>query len=102
MASNFFNTHFMNSSQTRLIAAAYIAFVAYTLALSFFKRAAIIAAVLLPMALGTLINMYSINCTVNGGCTTYAWLIAGLSLMSLLSMAASLTLLKDEPKEKSA
>lgn len=99
-----FNTRFMNSPQTRLIAAAYTAFFAYTLALSFFKRAAIIVAVLLPMAMGTLINMYTINCTVNGGCTTYAWLIAGLSLMSLLSMAASLTLLKNEPpsKERSA
>lgn len=93
-----FQIHFMNSTQSRLIAAAYIAFLTYTVTLSFFKRASIIVAVLLPMSLGTLFNMYVANCTVNGGCKVYAWLIAVLALMSLLSMAASLTLLKQEKK----
>jgi GMP synthase PP-ATPase subunit len=38
--------------------------------------------------------MYVANCSVNGNCRVYAWLIAVLAVVSLLSMAASVSLLK--------
>lgn len=96
----FFQANFLNSTQSRFIGATYLAFLAFTVALSFFKRAAVIIAVLLPVTFGTLFNMYVVNCTVNGNCTIYAWLTAALAVLSLVSMAATLTFLKDVPASK--
>jgi GMP synthase PP-ATPase subunit len=52
------------------------------------------------MLLATLLNMYVANCSVNGNCRVYAWLIAVLAVVSLLSMAASVSLLKTKPTEE--
>jgi GMP synthase PP-ATPase subunit len=63
------------------------------------KQSAAVVAVLPPMLLATLLNMYVANCSVNGNCRVYAWLIAVLAVVSLLSMAASVSLLKTKPTE---
>jgi GMP synthase PP-ATPase subunit len=62
------------------------------------KQSAAVA--VLPPMLLTLLNMYVANCSVNGNCRVYAWLIAVLAVVSLLSMAASVSLLKTKPTDE--